>query len=289
MENVIEFSNVTKKFSAFSIAETDLKIKKGYITGFIGTNGSGKSTIIKMMMNLLYPDTGEIKIFDLNYSNNEKDIKKHIGFVSDSNIFYPSLNLKENTRIVAPAYPHWDHKLFKEYLKKFELPFNQPIKKFSKGMQMKAALALTLSHNPELIIMDEPTAGLDPAFRRELLGIFQELMMDENKSIFFSTHTTNDLYYFADYIVFIDQGEILFNQSIDDLKEEYAVIKGSNDLLDRDTEAFLTGIDRTPSGFQALTNQIKKVKEIFGDYVVIENASLEDIMFYTKNSRRTNI
>lgn len=284
MENVIELRDVSKQFKGFSIEEVNLKIKQGYVTGLIGGNGAGKSTMIKLIMNLLKPSKGELNVFGLDYVNHAKEIKDRIGFVYDSNIFYESLNLKEICKIIAPAYRHWDHKQFKKYVDQFELPLNKPMKKFSKGMQMKASIAMSLSHGAELIIMDEPTTGLDPRSRRELLDIFQEVMIDGKRTILFSTHITSDLERFADYIVLVEKGNILFNQSIDELREQYALVKGSIDLLDRDTETSFIKIDRSPSGFQALTKDVKQVQETFGDYVVIEKASLEDIMFYIKDS-----
>lgn len=263
----------------------NLQIKQGYVTGFIGANGAGKSTVIKLMMNLLRPDKGEVTVFGLDHATYAKEIKERIGFVYDNNIFYNALSLKDIGKIVAPAYKRWDQTQFKNYIDRFELPVHKPIKKFSKGMKMKASLAIALSHNAELIIMDEPTAGLDPMFRRELLDIFQELMVDEKRSIFFSTHITSDLDRFADYIALIDQGEILFNQPIDELQTQYAIVKGSTALLDRDTEANFIKIDRSRSGFQALTNDVAKVTEVFGNHVVMERASLEEIMYYVRGAR----
>ncbi|CAM5518064.1 sodium ABC transporter ATP-binding protein [Bacillus safensis FO-36b] [Bacillus safensis subsp. safensis] len=185
MEHVIEFKGVSKRFKDFSVQDLDLRVKKGFVTGFIGENGAGKSTTIKMIMNLLKPDSGDIKVFGLDYHTHEKEIKERIGFVYDANVFFPGLNLKDIKRIVAPAYKRWDDQLFDQYIEQFGLPLNKAIKTFSKGMQMKASLAIALSHHAELIIMDEPTAGLDPVFRRELLSTLQELMIDGNKTIFF--------------------------------------------------------------------------------------------------------
>lgn len=161
----------------------NLQVEKGMVTGFIGENGAGKSTTIKLIMNLLKPDTGDVKLFGLDYATHEKEIKERIGFVYDSNIFFEGMNLKDIKRVVAPAYRQWDDALFKNYIDQFELPMNKAIKSFSKGMQMKASIALAISHHAELIIMDEPTAGLDPIFRRELLNLLQELMLDSNQTI----------------------------------------------------------------------------------------------------------
>ncbi|WP_193064043.1 ABC transporter ATP-binding protein [Oceanobacillus oncorhynchi] len=284
MENVIELHDVSKSLKAFTIDHMDLQIKQGYVTGFIGANGAGKSTTMKLIMNLLQPDNGEVSVFGLDYANHEKEIKDRIGFVYDSNIFYESLNLKDISRIVAPAYKHWNQKQFKAYVNQFELPLNKPMKKFSKGMQMKASIAIALSHDAELIVMDEPTAGLDPTSRRELLDIFQEVMTDGKRTILFSTHITSDLDRIADYIVLIDEGEILFDKPVYELQEQYAVVKGSTELLDADTEAYFIKIERSPNGFQALTKKVATVKEVFGKHVVIEEASLEEIMFYMKGA-----
>lgn len=282
MENVVELKNVTKKFKGFSVENIDLQVKQGFVTGFIGANGAGKSTTIKMMMNLLKPDAGEVKLFGLDYKTHEKAIKERIGFVYDGNVFFEGLNLKDIKRIVAPAHKHWDDKIFLKYVEQFELPLNKAIKTFSKGMQMKASLAIALSHHAELIIMDEPTAGLDPIFRRELLVLLQELMLDGNRTIFFSTHITTDLDRIADYIALIQRGQLVFNKSIHEVAESYALVKGGMDLLDRDTEKDFVHIHRASTGFEALTDNINAVKNTFGDKVVIERASLEDIMYYLK-------
>lgn len=282
MENVIEISNISKKFKGFSIDNLDLQVKKGYITGFIGANGAGKSTTIKMIMNLLKPDSGEVKLFGLDYKTQEKEIKERIGFVYDENVFFEGLNLKDIRKIVGPAYRSWDDALFYQYVEKFDLPLNKPIKTFSKGMQMKVSLAIALSHHAELIIMDEPTSGLDPIFRREFLNLLQELMLDGSRTIFISTHITTDLDRIADYIAFMQNGELVFNHSGHDLVENYALVKGGLNLLDRDTEKAFVRVHRASTGFEALTKDRRTVNEIFGDSVVIERATLEDIMYYFK-------
>ncbi|MGN7402490.1 ABC transporter ATP-binding protein [Cytobacillus praedii] len=285
MENVVDLKNVTKDFKGFSVKNMDLQVKQGYVTGFIGANGAGKSTTIKMIMNLLKPDAGEVKLFGLDYSTHEKEIKERIGFVYDGNVFFEGMNLKDIKRIVGPAYKRWNDTLFYQYVEQFELPLNKAIKTFSKGMQMKASLAIALSHHAELIIMDEPTAGLDPIFRRELLNLLQELMIDGSRTIFFSTHITTDLDRIADYIAFIQNGGLVFNQSIHDVAENYALVKGGKELLDRDTEKAFIHIHQAPTGFEALTDNIQAVKNIFGDSVVIEKASLEEIMYYMKGRK----
>ncbi|OCA90441.1 sodium ABC transporter ATP-binding protein [Bacillus sp. FJAT-27225] len=282
MEHVVELSNVSKNFKGFSLNNIDLEVNQGFVTGFIGANGAGKSTMIKIIMNLLKPDSGDVRVFGLDYKTHEKEIKERIGFVYDGNVFFEGLNLKDIKRIVGPAYKRWDDRLFHKYIEQFDLPLNKAIKTFSKGMQMKASLAIALSHHAELIIMDEPTAGLDPIFRRELLNLLQELMIDGNRTIFFSTHITTDLDRIADYIAFIRRGELVFNQSIHDIADNYALVKGGLDLLDKDTVKDFVHVHRASTGFEAVTDNVRAVRKTFGDTVIIEPASLEDIMYYLK-------
>ena len=282
MENIIELQNVHKSFDGFQLKDFTMSIKKGFVTGFIGGNGTGKSTTIKLMLNLLQPDSGSISIFGLNYQEHEKAIKQRIGFVMDENIFYENVTLAEMKRIIKPAYLHWDDNLFNHYVKIFELPLHKKIKTFSKGMMMKASLTIALSHHAELIIMDEPTSGLDPSFRRELLDILHHIMQDGEKTIFFSTHITTDLERIADYITFIHNGKHVFTKEYYQIEEEYAIVKGGLDLLDRDTEQVFISIRKSNHGFEALTANKKHTEKIFGEMALIEKPTLEDIMFYTK-------
>lgn len=282
MENVIELKNVSHEFKGFKIDNLSFEVKKGFVTGFIGANGAGKSTSIKMIMNLLKPAQGEIKVFGLDYVGNEKAIKERIGFVYDDNVFYEQATLLDMKKIIAPAYQQWDEQLFKKYVDQFELPLKKKMKTFSKGMKMKASLAFALSHKAELIIMDEPTSGLDPVFRRELLELLHEEMLSGEKTIFFSSHITTDLDRLADYITFIQDGKLVFSRELYQIEEQYAVVKGAIDLLDKDTEKEFVSIRKTNVGFEALTSNLNSVNDIFGSEVVYEKASLEDIMYFSK-------
>ena len=289
MENVIELKGVHKSFDGFQLKDFSMTVKKGLVTGFIGGNGVGKSTTIKLLMNLLQPDSGTISIFGLNYKDHEKEIKQRIGFVFDENIFYENITLAEMKRIIKPSYSNWDDKLFNHYVQTFELPLTKKIKSFSKGMMMKASLTMALSHHAELIIMDEPTSGLDPIFRRELLDILRDLMQDGEKTIFFSTHITTDLDRIADYITFIHNGEHIFTKEFYKIEEEYAIVKGGMELLDGDTEQEFIAIRKSAHGFEALTDNKPRIKNVFGNMVLIEKPTLEDIMFYTKKGDKQHV
>lgn len=286
MENVIELQHVHKSFDGFQLKDFSITVKKGFVTGFIGGNGVGKSTTIKLIMNLLQPDSGTVTLFGLNYKDHEKEIKQRIGFVFDENIFYENVTLAEMKRIIKPSYSNWDDNLFNYYVQTFELPLTKKIKTFSKGMMMKASLTIALSHHAELIIMDEPTSGLDPIFRRELLDILHDLMQDGEKTIFFSTHITTDLDRIADYITFIHNGEHIFTKEFYRIEEDYAIVKGGMELLDADTEREFIAIRKSAYGFVALTDQKARIEAIFGDMVLMEKPTLEDIMFYTKKGAK---
>lgn len=284
MDFIVELNNVSKSYDHFKIENLSWNIRKGYITGFIGGNGAGKSSVIKMMLNLLRPDSGEIKLFGLDYTTHEKKIKNKIGFVFDDHLLYEDLTLQQIKSLIKPSYQTWNDELFLQYCEDFQLPLNQKVKVYSKGMKMKASLAIALSHGAELLIMDEPTTGLDPIFRREFLDILHDVMLDGEITVLLSTHIMTDLAPVADYITFIDEGQILFSKSILELEEGYAIVRGSSELLDHDVEQFFYSINKKGSQFEALTLEREKVERLFQgvDEIIIEKANLEDIMYFSK-------
>lgn len=285
MNNILEIKDLKKGYKDFTLNNISFNLKKGYIMGFIGPNGAGKTTTIKLIMNLIHKDSGEITIFGLDNVKDEIAIKDRIGFVYDENYYYEDLTLETMKNIIAPFYSRWDDNCFKNYIKDFNLNPKSRIKELSKGMKMKFSLAIALSHNAELIIMDEPTSGLDPIFRREILEILSNIIQDENKSIFFSTHITTDLEKIADYITFINNGNLVFSQPKDHILEKYGIVKGGLDILTSSARKEFIGIKENSFGFEALTNNIAKTKAMFKNEVLIEKPSLEDIMFYTISNK----
>jgi len=281
MDNILEVKNLRKEYKDFAINNISFNLERGYIMGFIGPNGAGKSTTIKLIMNLIKRKSGDIKLFGLDNIKNEKEVKQKIGFVYDESYFYEELTIKEMAGIIAPFYKNWDRAAFEKYIKEFDLNPKKKIKALSKGMKMKFSLALALSHKAELIIMDEPTSGLDPVFRSEILDILYALIQDEKKSIFFSTHITTDLEKIADYITFINHGEIVFSKLKYDILGQYAIVKGSKDILDKDTKKEFISVRENAFGFEALADSASQIKRLFKDKVLLEKASLEDIMVFT--------
>ncbi|MCK5402214.1 MAG: ABC transporter ATP-binding protein, partial [Flavobacteriaceae bacterium] len=232
--------------------------------------------------------SGEIKIFGKDHRKYEVEVKKRIGFVYDTPNYYQHLNLKQLKNTIAPFYEKWDEAAFNNLIDHFNLPLNKTIKKFSKGMAMKSSIAIALSHHADFIIMDEPTSGLDPVVRRELLDFLRELMQDENKSILFSSHITTDIEQVADYITYVQDGKIIFSKTKDDVFEQYAIVKGGNDLLDNETIKSFVGIRTGEFAFEGLTKDVGESKKVFGKNAIYDKASLEDIMFFTNLKSKKN-
>lgn len=280
MENILEIKNLRKDFKDFSLKNISFSLPKGFIMGFIGPNGAGKSTTIKLIMNLLKKDSGEIKVFGLDNIKNEIEIKDRVGFVFDENFFYEELTPIEIKKIIKPLYKRWDEDSFIKYIKDFNLPLNKKIKDFSKGMKMKFSLSVALSHSADLLIMDEPTSGLDSIVRSELLDILSYIIQDENKSVLFSTHITSDLEKIADYITFINNGEILFSLEKDIIMDNYGMVKGDKKFLNDNIKNEFIGIKCNSFGFEGLVKDKKVIKNALKENIIIEKPSLDDIMLY---------
>lgn len=280
MEPVLEIRNLCKEYEGFAIKDVSFAIQPGYIMGLIGPNGAGKTTIIKLILNLVQKASGEIRIFGQDHIASEMEVKSRIGFVHDAPLFYDFLRLDQIARIIARFYRQWDEAAFQRLAGEFELPLRKRFKELSRGTCTKFAIALALSHHAELIIMDEPTSGLDPVFRRELLDKLAELLQDEKKSILFSTHITSDLERIADYITFLNQGEIVFSSSKEEIGENWRLVRGGLELLTPANRALFRGIKLHDFGFEAVTTEADRVRQAFGDNVVIERASLEEVMYH---------
>ncbi len=281
MDSILKVEGLCRSFGEFQLKDVSFSLPRGYIMGFIGPNGAGKTTTIKLIMNLVNRERGKISIFGRDNIKNEKEVKQRIGFVYDENHYYDFLSLQEMKNIIAPFYRDWDEALYQRYLKIFELPARKKIKDLSRGMKMKFSLALALSHRAELIIMDEPTSGLDPVFRSELLEILQNEIQDENRGILFSSHITSDLERIADYICFINNGQIVFSQTCDELREKYLLVKGPLDLLDEPARQLMLNIKENDFGFEGLSDQPERIRRLLGNQALYESPSLDQIVLYT--------
>lgn len=269
---------LTKHYKGFSLADVSFTLPQGYVMGLVGPNGAGKTTIIKLLMNLIRPDAGRIELFGLDHRAHEEAVKARIGFVYDVPPFYGDATVRDTKRAVALFYPAWNEVLFQELVSRFQLPLKKKVKKLSSGMRTKLALALALSHDADLLILDEPTAGLDPAFRRELLHGLSDLLQDERKSILFSTHITTDLERIADYVTFLREGEVILSASREEIRERWAVVRGDAEKLAALDPRIRRGARRHAHGMEVLVSDAAAVRAACGDGVVVDPASFEDMV-----------
>lgn len=283
MNYVLEVNGLKKAYKQKQVLQdVTFNVYEGCISGFIGVNGVGKTTTIKMLLGLVKPDAGDIKIFGMDLKQNQRKIKERIGIVFDNGYLYDDLTIKDMAKIISSAYKSWDQKVFQDYMDRFSLNQKEYIKNLSKGMRMKCALAYALSHHADLLIMDEPTSGLDPKVRRQILQIIQEFVEEEGKSVFFSTHITNDLERCVDDVIMLQEGRVLFQEEKDRLLESHAFVKGNKNWLDQENESLFIELNQKGFHFEGLTNQKEKVKKRMPQ-ALFEKPNIEEIMIaYSK-------
>lgn len=277
MELSINVKGLKKNYSNFSLKEINLVVPKGYIVGLIGQNGAGKSTTIKSILNLINKDGGSIEVLGLDHITDELEIKQQIGVVFDESHFPEQLKLKDINLIMKNIYKNWDTNLFNDYIKQFNLPDNQIIKEFSRGMKMKLSLATALAHRPKLLILDEPTSGLDPIVRNEILDIFLDFIQDEENSILISSHITSDLEKIADYITFIHDGQIIFSESKDVLLNDYIILKCREQELSQIDKSDIIHSKKSGIIYEVLVKN-KRQMEVKYKNLIMDQPSIEDLM-----------
>lgn len=282
----IEIKNLNKRYNDFGLKNVSFSLPTGSIMGFIGENGAGKTTTIKALLNMIWADSGQMKLLGKDTIKDEKTIKENLGVVFADQTFPDDLKAAEITKIMKNIYKTWDADLFTIYLNRFNLPPNKDMKALSKGMKMKLSIATALSHRPRLLILDEATSGLDPVVRNEMLDIFQEFIEDENHSVLLSSHITSDLERIADYITFISDGQILLSESKDDLIYGYGILKCSPAQYTGLSLGNDIRIRRSSFDVQVLIKDPTAFKKAHPD-IIVDTPSLEDIMlFYTRGEKQ---
>ena len=278
MDNFMEVSNLSKSFQSFRLQDISFSLPKGYIMGLIGSNGSGKTTTVKLILNMLKRNSGEIKIMGLDNIADEKTVKSNLGVVFDSNYFCDEWTVAQAEAAISLFYKNWDRRKFNGLLQRFHIDPTKKVKELSRGMQMKLMISCAFSYDAKLLILDEPTSGLDPVARDELLDILSEYIEDGEHSVLFSTHITSDLERAADYITYIRYGELFFSGSKDEFVDMFRIVKGGHDELTLDLKDKLIGIRNFPTGFEALlrTEDLKLFL-----HFDIEPATIDNIMVFT--------
>lgn len=235
MDYALKVENLCKVYenTDFKLDNVTFSIPKGSILGFVGKNGAGKSSTINSILNIIKKDSGTVKFFGYDMTDDATSIKEDIGVVFDSINFHEDLTARNVEKILSDIYTNWDKDLFFSYLEKFKIPSNKKIKTFSRGMTMKLSISIALSHKAKLLILDEATAGLDPVVREEILDTFLDFVEDENNSILISSHISSDLEKIADYITVIDNGKVILNESKDTLIYDYGIARMKRNDFDK--------------------------------------------------------
>ena len=279
--NLIEVNGLCKNFESFKLRDVSFTLEKGYIMGFIGRNGAGKSTTLKCMLNIMNNDGGSINLCGLSMPKDEVEIKNQVGYVFGGVDFYPESKINQITKVTKSFYRDWDDNLYEKLCERFEIDGNKKFKQLSAGMKVKYSLAVAMSHNPKLLILDEPTSGLDPAARDDLVLMFQEFIEDGEHSILFSTHITSDLEKCADYITYIKQGQVLASTDRESFRTSYISVAGKKEQLTAETEGKIIGLHKHQLGFEGLMKAEDKALAQAGGFEIAE-PTLEDIMIHVE-------
>ncbi len=281
----LEIRNLTKDYGDFRLDHINLSVPAGTIVGLIGENGAGKTTTIKAAMDLIKPDCGEITMYGQKLTEQPVELKEGISVVFDDVHFNRMFTVKQVANICRGIYTNWDDSAWNRYIIQFNLPENKVIKDFSKGMRVKLNLAIALSHNAKLLLLDEPTAGLDPVMRDDILDIFLDFMQDESNAILLSSHITSDLEKIADYIAFIHQGRLVFCEPKDDLLYKYGVIRCGREDFAGVAAADRVAVRRQDCQVSVLVRDRQEAAKKY-PHLIIDSPTIDEIMlFYVKGER----
>ena len=287
MENILELQQICKSFpkSNFILDKLSFSLPYGAILGFVGENGAGKTTTIGCILNTVRKDSGTVKLFGKEMRDTDTDIREKIGVVYDGDNFPGFWTAKQLSQVMEGIYTQWDHALFQKYSEDFHLPVKQKIKNYSRGMTMKLAIAVALSHHPQLLILDEATSGLDPIMRDEMLDVFLEFVQEESHSILLSSHITSDLEKVADYITFIHNGKLILTASKNDLVYHYAVMRCRESQFLALDPGDIIAYRKRDFQIDVLVDNGKEAQRKYKD-AVVDHVSVDEIMLLLVKGER---
>ena len=274
-DDALELRHVSRRLGDFELRDVNLTLPKGCILGLVGENGAGKSTTIRLITGELRPDSGTVSVLDAEPGSPDfRSVKERLGVVLDDAWFPEILNARQVGTMMAMTYESWDAELYESYLARFALPREKNFKDYSRGMRMKLAIAVALAHRPEVLLLDEATAGLDPIVRDEVLEIFREFSEAEDHAILISSHILSDLEKLCDYIAFLHQGKLLFCQEKDRLLETYGLFVGTRRQAEELAEDAV--LAREDSGFGGVRAIVRR--DAVPACLPLEKPTVEDII-----------
>ena len=283
IKNILELKNVQKRYKGFTLDGISLNLPQGYILGLIGPNGTGKTTTIKILMNMVKRDGGDVQVFGLDPQKHAKQIKNKVGYLGEEQYFYGNKTVAWTGNFVSDFYNDWDTNTFQSLLTNFQISRTKKAQELSKGLKVRFSLALALSHNPQLLILDEPTAGLDPVIRREVLELLRKKSKNEGKSVIISSHITDDIMRTADLVAFLIEGKIVLSSDKDELLSNWKRIHYKKGALSSDIVNTLTRRKEHAFGSSGITDRYLEIKDallqgITEGMIKIESVNLDDIL-----------
>jgi ABC-2 type transport system ATP-binding protein len=280
MESVIEITALCKRYKTFSLEDVTLTVPKGYVTGLVGPNGAGKTTLIKAIMNLRRIDAGRIEVFGRDHATDEVAIKRRIGFVYDTPFIGPDMSMHTLVPVFRSAYPTWDDARFEELCRTLDVPRRTQMRQLSHGAQMKCCIAFALAHRADLLILDEPTQGLDPVIRREFLQLLRGAVEEQGASVLLSTHITSDLESIADHVVLLHRGRVLLALGMEELRENWGLVRLAMKPREEARPDCVRGERPHAYGCELLVSDRAAARAAYGADCVIDDASIEDVLYF---------
>jgi ABC-2 type transport system ATP-binding protein len=267
-EQVLEAVGLVKRRGNFTLGPVDLRIPRGFVTGMVGANGSGKTTTLRTLLGLMRADAGSIA----------RPPMGEVGFAFDQPFVHPYWSIRDAAAAYAASRPGWDQDWFDRLCRRFGLRADDRVKALSRGKGNKLMIALAMGNHPDLLILDEPTSGLDPAARADLVDLLREHMRREEATLLFSTHITSDLEHFADYLVFVDDGQVVYSGALDELVEEFAYVQGALEDLTAENTPLIRGLRRGQGTFDGIIRAADSAA--FGPGVRLETPTIEQIVVH---------
>lgn len=255
--NALEIAGLCKRYPDFTLDNLNLTLPSGCVMGLVGENGAGKSTTIKLILNMLRRDAGRVSVFGMDNLTDDRRIKEEVGVVLDDVGFPVCLTPRQIGNVLRRTYRSWNDGAYARLLERFRLPTEQAFGTFSRGMKMKLGIAAALAHEPRLLLLDEATSGLDPVVRDEIVTLFGEFTRDENHAVLISSHIVSDLEKICDYVAFLHKGKLLLCEEKDALLEKFGVVRGTEDRLRALPPDAVRGVKRSPYGVEAVVEREK--------------------------------
>ena len=279
--NALEIRNLTKSYPDFTLDNLNLTLPGGCILGLIGENGAGKSTTIKLILDMIRKDSGTVTILGRDIADHAERIKEDIGVVLDEAGIPECLTVTQVGKVMKHTFRNWDEAEYSRLIRELGLPDKKPFKDFSRGMKMKLAIAVAMSHNSKLLILDEATSGLDPVVRDEVVEMFSEFTRDENRSVLISSHIVSDLEKLCDYVAFLHKGKLMLCEEKDRLLEEYGLLHCTSEELRQLPAEAVRYVKENPYGAEAMVR-----RSAVPDGMSVSPISIEELfVFMVKKAR----